>query len=115
VRYCCLRSRGLVPPWFYRQCPWSDQFFACLPHRRYTPESVENTATCGLCTTTDTILCHRFSCYAGDRIHFAVAKRLISIENPGHFTGAGSVVGSRNVNTGSDKILLDQFGVCSVW
>ena len=78
---------------------------------RYTlAQSVENTAAGSFGAATDTVLCHRFSGYAGDRIYLTVAQCLVSIEDPCHFTRTGSVVGSRNVNTGANEVLFYQFG-----
>ena len=51
-----------------------------------------------------------FSGHTGRGIDLARIKRRIGIKDPGHLPATGAIVGSRDINAGTNEILLDQFG-----
>src|SRR5207245_7196164 len=45
----------------------------------------------------------------GHGVNSARMERRVGVVDPGHFTSAGPIVGSRDVQAGTDEVFLDQF------
>src|SRR6185437_12364447 len=71
--------------------------------------AIINTQSRGFLSAPYAALGNRLSGNTSQRINFAGAHTHISIQYPGHFAFAGSVIGSWNIGTRTYEVFLDEF------
>jgi hypothetical protein len=71
-------------------------------------DSVENSKTRGFGSSANTSNLNGLSGDARSGVDVVRVELFVRRQNPRHFASSSSDVGSRNINTGSDKVLLAQ-------
>src|SRR5579872_1013678 len=81
-----------------------------IRHMTNLPDAIKYTEARRFPAAPHTSLRYRLARYTGQRIDLPGTHAHIGVQDPGHLAFTRSIIRSRHIRTGTDKILLDQFG-----